>query len=73
MRRCAQSVGLAVVLLLLSGCSGSPLGIFSFSHKDGGNVAASDSVGMRMGAIVQPAATTASTRDDKAAALAQPN
>ncbi|GJQ30800.1 MAG: hypothetical protein HBSAPP03_26840 [Phycisphaerae bacterium] len=49
MRRCLPLLACSVFALTLTGCAGTPFAnLFTFTHKSGGNVGASDALGARM-------------------------
>jgi len=63
--------GLALVCLTGTGCSrGSGFGIFTFGHREGGNIAASDSLGAALASQSQTTRTVAAQKKNASTATA---
>jgi hypothetical protein len=70
-RTLTLGAGLALICLTGTGCSrGSGFGIFTFGHREGGNIAASDSLGAALATQSQTSRSVAARNDDAAMATA---
>ncbi|MCE7973166.1 MAG: hypothetical protein DYG92_02400 [Leptolyngbya sp. PLA1] len=63
--------GLALLCLTGTGCSrGSGFGIFTFGHREGGNIAASDSLGAALASQSQTTRAVAARNNNAATSTA---
>lgn len=71
-RHVLAAASLALIAAGVGGCSSSNPQIFTFSHREGGNVAASDNLGAALASRSNTAHAAAKPNDTTRAASAEP-